>query len=85
MEPQHERGQKPTDGEQIAHVLRNDTPNTTRHSTDIWLLAQQRQPTVHDFGPDLRGMSRLRKAACLRSRELRMQRHRAVALLMSTA
>ena len=73
-ELQREAGQKAADGKQIASELRSDTPNTRPDSADLWLLAPQRQPTVYDFGLDLRGVSQLWKAACLCSCEIRKQR-----------
>lgn len=73
-ELQREAGQKAADGKQIASELRSDTPNTRSPSAGLWLLAPQRQPTVHDFGPDLRGVSQLWKTACLCSCEIRTQR-----------
>jgi hypothetical protein len=40
-------------GQQIANVLSRDTANPRHPLSNLWLLAPQHQPAVHDFGPDL--------------------------------
>jgi hypothetical protein len=42
-------------GEQIASATSSENSSTNRHRAALWLLAPQREPSIHDFGPDLRG------------------------------
>ena len=46
---------------------------TNRPRARLRLLASQREPSIHDFGPDLRGVPRLWKAVCVCSRRLSAQ------------
>jgi hypothetical protein len=43
-------------GRQIARATSYETSSTNRPRVALWLLASQRKPSIHDFGPDLRGM-----------------------------
>jgi len=50
-----------------------ETSSANHPRAALWVLASQRKPSIHDLGPDLRSVSRLWKAVCVRSRWLSAQ------------